>query len=139
MCEVVGSQVKVAVSTLCLVGSLGYALKQNVWRRTSSCCMFLSLLQKYLAVLCIRLVAVCMAMPVRPLEHISCCVFVWVATACLVLWAGVLGFRDISDTVRCAVRELGMRNIWFLSVLLQVIFAHGSSTSSGMAVQCCHS
>jgi hypothetical protein len=63
------------------------------------------------------LVAVCMAMPVRPREHISCCVFVWVATACLVLWPGVLGFRDILETVRCAVRELGMRNIWFLSVL----------------------
>jgi hypothetical protein len=75
------------------------------------------------------LVAVCMAMPNRPLEHISCCVFVWVATACLVLWAGKL---DILDTVRCAVKELGLRNIWFLSVLLQVIFAHGSSTSSGM-------
>jgi hypothetical protein len=54
------------------------------------------------------LVAVCMAMPVRPLENI-----VWVATACLVLWAGVLGFRDILDTVRCAVREFGMRNMWF--------------------------
>jgi hypothetical protein len=40
------------------------------------------------------------------------------ATACLALWAGVLGFRDILDTVRCAVRELGMRNMWLLSVLL---------------------
>jgi hypothetical protein len=70
------------------------------------------------------LVAVCMAMPVLPLEHISCCVFVWVAVACLVLWAGVLGFRDILDTVRCAVRESGMRNIWFLSVLLEVMIAH---------------
>jgi hypothetical protein len=50
------------------------------------------------------LVAVCMAMRVRPLEHISCCVFVWGAIACLVLWAGVLGFRDILDNVRCAVR-----------------------------------
>jgi hypothetical protein len=65
------------------------------------------------------LVAVCMAMPVRPLEHISCCVFVCVATACLVLWAGELGFRDILDTVHRAVRELGMRNIWLLSVLLK--------------------
>jgi hypothetical protein len=64
------------------------------------------------------LVAVCMAMPVRPLEHISCCVFVWVATACVVLWAGVLGFRYILDTVLCVIKELGMRNIWFLSVLL---------------------
>jgi hypothetical protein len=64
------------------------------------------------------LVAVCMAMPDRPLEHISCCAFVWVATACLVLCAGVLGFRDILDTVLCVIRALGMGNIWFLSVLL---------------------
>jgi hypothetical protein len=64
------------------------------------------------------LVAVCMAMAVRPLEHISCCGFVWVAIACLVLWAGALEFRDILDTVLCVIRELGMRNIWFSSVLL---------------------
>jgi hypothetical protein len=66
----------------------------------------------------ISLVAVCTAMPVRPLEHISCCVFVWVATTGLVLWAGMLGFRDILDIVLYVIRELGMRNIWVLSVLL---------------------
>jgi hypothetical protein len=42
----------------------------------------------------------------------------------------------------CALCRQGVgseknRDIWFLSVLLKVILAHGSSTSSGMAVQCC--
>jgi hypothetical protein len=49
------------------------------------------------------LVAVGMAMPVRLLEHISCCIFVWVATTYLVLWANVLGLRDILDTVLGAI------------------------------------
>jgi hypothetical protein len=29
-----------------------------------------------------------------------------------------LRFRDILDTVLCVIRALGMKNIWFLSVLL---------------------
>jgi hypothetical protein len=33
--------------------------------------------------------AACMPMPARPLGHTSCCVFVWVAIACPVLWTGV--------------------------------------------------
>jgi hypothetical protein len=57
-----------------------------------------------------RLMTVCMPTPARPLEHTSCRVFVWVATARPVLWAGALKFRN---TVLCAVREWGMRNIWF--------------------------
>jgi hypothetical protein len=57
--------------------------------------------------------AVCMAMPARPLGHTSCCDFVWVAIAGFVLWAGVLEFRDNLDVVLCAVRDWGLRNIWF--------------------------
>jgi hypothetical protein len=52
---------------------------------------------------------------------------------------GPAALRDILDTVRCAVRELGMRNIWYLSVLLshirsrfQHLFRHGCTMSSFM-------
>jgi hypothetical protein len=81
--------------------------------------------------------AVCMPMPARPLEHTSCSVFVWVATACPVLWAGVLEFRDTVNAVLCAVRDWGMRNIWFSSVSLCVLFAFASSICSNVVVQPC--
>jgi hypothetical protein len=62
--------------------------------------------------------AVFMPMSARPLGHISCCVFVWVAMAGPVLWAGILELRDTSDAAVSAMREWGMRNIWFSCVSL---------------------
>jgi hypothetical protein len=79
--------------------------------------------------------AVCMPIPARPLVHTRCCVFVWVAMVCPVLWAGALELRDTLDAVFCAVRDWGMRNIWFLSVSPWFLFAYASGICSNVDVQ----